>query len=73
MAEVASSVLYHLDKLWQEHDPDYDAFSVAALNYLRSRYSGKIQSSCLLFGREINKKLNMPDTLSEFEVFFGEL
>lgn len=73
MATLRSSVLGHLDKLWQEHGPDYDAFNVAAIGYLKARYSGKLQSSRLLFGREIQKMMNAADVLTEHEVFFGSL
>lgn len=73
MVKVSSSVLGHLDNLWKEHSPDYEAFNVAALNYLRARFSGNIQSSRLLFGREIQKMMNAPDVLTEHEVLFGSL
>ena len=76
MAAVRSSVIAHVKKIWQEqdqHDPDYDAFNEAVLRYLKARYSGRVQSSQILFGLEINKMADKPDELSEFEMFFGQL
>lgn len=73
MVVLRSSVIEHVKKIWQEHDPDFDAFNEATLQYLKARYSGRIQSSQVLFGIEINKKVNTPDELSEFEFFFGQL